>query len=664
MERSTTSQDEPTGVAPVVEEPTHRPDGRGYIDDADAGDDVTEAGADADDLSDGSSVEEEDTEDERSHGGWPLEAEAAEAGEAGAEELSDDEMLEWGVEDEDWELADGNFTKQYNRVRQSYAATTDAGAAGPSKPLPARNTHALRTQRAAPASAGSLSKKLVNPAILAGGVAANPKSVADRANQKDKADRATHEQVLDARTRLVLSALVNRGFFSVIEHCISTGKEANVYLAYPGDNVPPEPSPYPPTIAVKIYRTSILNFRSRKSYIEGEHRFRGGYTSAKNPRKMVRLWAEKELRNLRRLVQGGVRAPVVIEQRENVLVMEFLGQGSTASPRLKDAEISNSKLPRLYGELLVAMRRMFHHCHLVHADLSEYNILYHAGHVYIIDVSQSVEHDHPSAFDFLRSDIRNVEDFFQRRSGGEVRTLGIRRTWSFIVDESVGLTPDEELGDAGEDRLLDVLKTWLDAEPEPASADAAAPSAEQTAVDDAVFFSSYIPRSLGEVYDPERDVELLRSGQGDKLIYAGVTGLQIGDGGAEAEAEVEEEVAAPATDEVPAETEEQATEAAAEATVEPAAPPAAADAATPAPATPAPKPTKAVRFEGDDDEDEDADSDDDSPAAEKKSRGFRHEDKDAKKERKKALKEENREKRQNKMPKGEKKRLIKKSGRS
>ena len=47
----------------------------------------------------------------------------------------------------------------------------------------------------------------------------------------------------------------------------------------------------------------------------------------------------------------------------------------SASPRLKDADISLSKLPRLYGELLVAMRRMFHVCRLVHADLSEYNIL-------------------------------------------------------------------------------------------------------------------------------------------------------------------------------------------------------------------------------------------------------------------------------------------------
>jgi serine/threonine-protein kinase RIO1 len=40
---------------------------------------------------------------------------------------------------------------------------------------------------------------------------------------------------------------------------------------------------------------------------------------------MVRVWAEKELRNLRRLEQFGVRAPRVVEGKENVLVMEFLG---------------------------------------------------------------------------------------------------------------------------------------------------------------------------------------------------------------------------------------------------------------------------------------------------------------------------------------------------
>jgi RIO kinase 1 len=42
---------------------------------------------------------------------------------------------------------------------------------------------------------------------------------------------------------------------------------------------------------------------------------------------MVRVWAEKEMRNLRRLEQGGVRSPKAIEVKQNVLVMEYLGVG-------------------------------------------------------------------------------------------------------------------------------------------------------------------------------------------------------------------------------------------------------------------------------------------------------------------------------------------------
>jgi RIO kinase 1 len=40
---------------------------------------------------------------------------------------------------------------------------------------------------------------------------------------------------------------------------------------------------------------------------------------------MVRLWAEKELRNLRRLRAAGIPCPEPLEVRENVLVMSFLG---------------------------------------------------------------------------------------------------------------------------------------------------------------------------------------------------------------------------------------------------------------------------------------------------------------------------------------------------
>ena len=116
--------------------------------------------------------------------------------------------------------------------------------------------------------------------------------------------RATTEQVLDPRTRLILFKLLQRNAFAKLEGCLSTGKEANVYYALSGDGLRDiEATRDVPTnapLAVKVYKTSILVFRDRRRYVDGEHRFEKGYTSGKNPRKMVQLWAEKELRNYKR----------------------------------------------------------------------------------------------------------------------------------------------------------------------------------------------------------------------------------------------------------------------------------------------------------------------------------------------------------------------------
>lgn len=62
----------------------------------------------------------------------------------------------------------------------------------------------------------------------------------------------------------------------------------------------------------------------------------------------MRVWAEKELRNLRRLAQGGIRCPRVFDCKENVLVMEFLAEEerSDASDHLLGNELSLSELPR------------------------------------------------------------------------------------------------------------------------------------------------------------------------------------------------------------------------------------------------------------------------------------------------------------------------------
>jgi RIO kinase 1 len=68
------------------------------------------------------------------------------------------------------------------------------------------------------------------------------------------------------------------------------------------------------------------------------------------------------------------------------------------------------------------MWRMYNQARLVHGDLSEYNILYWDQSLVFIDVSQSVDHDHPSAFDFLRKDCENIGAFFHKKGVGAVMT--------------------------------------------------------------------------------------------------------------------------------------------------------------------------------------------------------------------------------------------------
>uniref|UniRef100_A0A8B9GQQ0 Serine/threonine-protein kinase RIO1 n=1 Tax=Astyanax mexicanus TaxID=7994 RepID=A0A8B9GQQ0_ASTMX len=215
---------------------------------------------------------------------------------------------------------------------------------------------------------------------------------------KDKSDRATVEQVLDPRTRMILFKMLSRGVISEINGCISTGKEANVYHATTAKGE---------SRAIKIYKTSILLFKDRDKYVSGEFRFRHGYCKG-NPRKMVRTWAEKEMRNLIRLQTAGIPSPEPIMLRSHVLVMGFIGKDDMPAPLLKNAALSESKARELYLQIIQNMRLMYQDARLVHADLSEFNMLYHDGDSYIIDVSQSVEHDHPHALEFLRKDCSNV----------------------------------------------------------------------------------------------------------------------------------------------------------------------------------------------------------------------------------------------------------------
>ncbi|XP_012569159.1 uncharacterized protein [Cicer arietinum] len=313
----------------------------------------------------------------------------------------------------------------------------------------------------------------------------------------EKADRATVEQAIDPRTRMLLFKMLNRGVFHDINGCISTGKEANVYHATKSNGQ---------ELAIKIYKTSVLVFKDRDRYVQGDYRFRNGYCRH-NPRKMVKTWAEKEMRNLMRLKAEGIRCPTPYLLRLHVLVMEFIGKAGWAAPRLKDADLSLDKLREGYVEIIIAMRRLYQKCKLVHGDLSEYNILYYEGHLYIIDVSQAVDPDHPHALDFLREDCIHVSDFFKKHGVG---VMTIRELFDFIVDPSIA-------DDAVDSYLEEVQQKIL----------ARGDVSVEDEIADLVFVQSYIPKTLDDVKNAEEDVQRLTSGKdtGD-LYYQTITGLK------------------------------------------------------------------------------------------------------------------------------------------
>ncbi|KAG6393178.1 hypothetical protein SASPL_147413 [Salvia splendens] len=402
-------------------------------------------------------------------------------------------------EDADGGLLDGSFTPLHTRRPNAHGGLHSRPNSSSLQPISNKSQKVANHIRASPLEEweGRFDVGMSNSVTTA--IRGSVRDMAiGKTKTTEKADRATVEQAIDPRTRMVLFKMLNKGIFNDINGCISTGKEANVYHATKSDGQ---------ELAIKVYKTSVLVFKDRDRYVQGDYRFRHGYCKH-NPRKMVKTWAEKEMRNLMRLKAAGIRCPVPILLRLHVLVMEFIGKAGWAAPRLKDADLSDDKLRECYVEMIMSMRTLYQKCKLVHGDLSEYNILYYEGHLYIIDVSQSVDLDHPHALDFLREDCIHVSDFFKKHG---VAVMTIRELFDFIVDPTID---DDSI-----DSYLEVVQKKILARGDEISAE------EEIA--DLVFVQTYIPKTLDDVKHVEEDVQRIISGKDTgEMYYQTITGLK------------------------------------------------------------------------------------------------------------------------------------------
>jgi RIO kinase 1 len=204
---------------------------------------------------------------------------------------------------------------------------------------------------------------------------------------------------------------------------VKGGKEANVYacIANPASGFD--------RLAAKLYRERML--RSLKN----DAVYKVGRTIRDREGKQVRnsrerraiinksgygqevdfmMWVGTEFSTQTLLYEAGADVPKPVAQHGHSILMEFIGNEYGAAPALNETSLARDEAEPLFERVLENVRIMLDH-HLIHGDLSAYNILYWEGDIWLIDFPQAVEaRSNPHAYEILERDIIRVSEYFAR----------------------------------------------------------------------------------------------------------------------------------------------------------------------------------------------------------------------------------------------------------
>ena len=239
-------------------------------------------------------------------------------------------------------------------------------------------------------------------------------------DKKTKKRGQTKNLAIDNATRVLLDKLVDSGVLSAVHGVVCAGKESVVVQASGSSS---NDVTIPAECALKIFKTTSKGKGRAHEHIENDGRYGKRYKRGASAAKNVTIWAEKEMQNLVRMRKAGILCPEPVMLKKNILVMELiLGQDGQPAPKLADvaSQLTAEQVDRAYQDVVQSMRAMYTGAKLVHSDLSEFNLLYHDGRCYLIDVSQAVEPWDPNADEFLLRDCANVVRFFDRLGASDL----------------------------------------------------------------------------------------------------------------------------------------------------------------------------------------------------------------------------------------------------
>jgi RIO kinase 2 len=211
---------------------------------------------------------------------------------------------------------------------------------------------------------------------------------------------------------LAINALVKSEIITSFGQTIGVGKEADVYDAL---------SPSGQRIAVKFHRLGRISFRQTR-------RKRGYIREHSSWLFQSHLAAEKEYQAMKLAYEKNVSVPQPLSQNRHVIAMGMIEGGELS--RYKD--IGDAK--KVLREILRNLKKAYLKAHIIHADLSEYNlILQPDGHILIIDWPQAVKTDHKNAKELLERDLKNILTFFSRKFNLE---LSADEAYKYVIGEA------------------------------------------------------------------------------------------------------------------------------------------------------------------------------------------------------------------------------------
>ncbi|QQR93196.1 hypothetical protein IPJ91_01910 [bacterium] len=190
---------------------------------------------------------------------------------------------------------------------------------------------------------------------------------------------------------------------------VKSGKEATVYKVLLDDKL----------VAMKVYKKpEERSFKNTGQYLMGKYYKKPSERKAvakgnKFAKKLKHQnWIRREYFMLEKLYEHGAKIPKPILHIEDAIFMELLGNQDFVAPRLCDVILTKDEAESAYKKVLDTMI-VFWNFGIVHADLSEYNILWWNNEPYIIDFPQALDKKtNPNVNEVLDRDLRNITNFF------------------------------------------------------------------------------------------------------------------------------------------------------------------------------------------------------------------------------------------------------------